>query len=294
MDKNIINALNRIENSLARDDKPAYANSYRDAMIASLVAKQFTLKDAQEIAKKNILMSTVHDMNFTLAVKNWLKVYDLELLNNEYNLQNVIETIEDDEPLTMLNQEVKEAFLCSRKLVKEITRLFKQLKNPDFSQSIATLFGKETQERAQKLVYLSFWCYKFLNSVDIEFTRQDGTTLTLRAELAATREESDTGLSKRPYIPDDAAMWYDEGSDAIQFFVTTDVVIPLSVAYVRSDGLITEIIDRKADDRHPYENKVPCRYVLEVPQCWFKKNSIQEGDYIRQKSIITEEKNWLI
>jgi uncharacterized membrane protein (UPF0127 family) len=294
MDKNIINALNRIEDSLARDDKPAYANSYRDAMIASLVAKQFTLKDAQEIAKKNILMSTVHDMNFTLAVKNWLKVYDLELLNDEYNLQNVIETIEDDEPLTMLNQEVKEAFLCSRKLVKEITRLFKQLKNPDFSQSIATLFGKETQERAQKLVYLSFWCYKFLNSVDIEFTRQDGTTLTLRAELAATREESDTGLSKRPYIPDDAAMWYDEGSDAIQFFVTTDVVIPLSVAYVRSDGLITEIIDRKADDRHPYENKVPCRYVLEVPQGWFKKNSIQEGDYIRQKSIITEEKNWLI
>ncbi len=294
MDKNIINALNRIEDSLARDDKPAYANSYRDAMIASLVAKQFTLKDAQEIAKKNILMSTVHDMNFTLAVKNWLKVYDLELLNDEYNLQNVIETIEEDEPLTMLNQEVKEAFLCSRKLVKEITRLFKQLKNPDFSQSIATLFGKETQERAQKLVYLSFWCYKFLNSVDIEFTRQDGTTLTLRAELAATREESDTGLSKRPYIPDDAAMWYDEGSDAIQFFVTTDVVIPLSVAYVRSDGLITEIIDRKADDRHPYENKVPCRYVLEVPQGWFKKNSIQEGDYIRQKSIITEEKNWLI
>ena len=294
MDKNIINALNRIEDSLARDDKPAYANSYRDAMIASLVAKQFTLKDAQEIAKKNILMSTVHDMNFTLAVKNWLKVYDLELLNDEYNLQNVIETIEDDEPLTMLNQEVKEAFLCSRKLVKEITRLFKQLKNPDFSQSIATLFGKETQERAQKLVYLSFWCYKFLNSVDIEFTRQDGTTLTLRAELAATREESDTGLSKRPYIPDDAAMWYDEGSDAIQFFVTTDVVIPLSVAYVRSDGLITEIIDRKADDRHPYENKIPCRYVLEVPQGWFKKNSIQEGDYIRQKSIITEKKNWLI
>ena len=87
MDKNIINALNRIEDSLARDDKPAYANSYRDAMIASLVAKQFTLKDAQEIAKKNILMSTVHDMNFTLAVKNWLKVYDLELLNDEYNLE---------------------------------------------------------------------------------------------------------------------------------------------------------------------------------------------------------------
>ena len=292
-DSEIIDALRRVENALAREDSLNILRTatYREALIASLVAKRFTVETAHDIADKKLLYSTVHDMNFVIAAKNWAKVYDLELLNDEDNMRYIIDNIESDDPLTMLNEEIKTAYLESKKLVKEITRLVKtKKKNSAPDHSIITLFGKETQDNAQRLFYSSAWCYKFLNSVELEFARKDGTyILTSNAEFASTRREINTGLSKRPYIPEDAGMWYDIGSESIQHFITADVPAPLSVAYIRSDGLITEIVDRKANDRKPYTNKVPVRYVLEVPQGWFRKNDIQEGDFAKPISVIEED-----
>ena len=288
-----LEALRRVENAIAQEDNLNIlrTSTYREALITSLVARQFKVQDANDIAEKKMLFSTVHDMNYVLAVKHMAKVYDLEMLNDEDNMRYIIKNIESDDPLTMVNEEVRTAYLESKKLVKEITRLIKTTKkHSDPSQSILILFGQETQENVQLLYYSSYWCYKFLNSVELEFTREDETyILKSTAELASNFQETNTGLSRRPFIPEDAGMWYDMGDDAIQRFVTTNVVSPLSVAYVQTDGLITEIVDRKANDHIAYANKMPVRYVMEVPQGWFKKNDIKEGDYVRQKSIITED-----
>ena len=296
MDSERLEALKRVENAIAQEDNLNIlrTSTYREALIASLMARGFTVKSADDIAAKKMLFSTVHDMNYILAAKHMAKVYDLELLNDEENMRYIIENIESDEPMNMVNEEVKNAYLASKKLIKEISRLIKTTKkHSDPSQSILTLFGKETQENTRILYYSSFWCYKFMNSVELEFSREDGTyILTSTAELASSYREIGTGLSRRPFIPDDAGMWYDMGREEIQHFITPNVVRPLSVAYVKSDGLITEIVDRKADDFRSYTNKVPVRYVLEVPQGWFTWNDIKEGDYARQKSIITEEKSF--
>ncbi len=291
-----LEALNRVENAIAQEDdlNILRTSTYREALIASLVARRFLVKDANDIAEKKMLFSTVHDMNYVLATKHMAKVYDLELLNDEDNMRHIIENIESDDPLTMVNEAVKTAYLGSKRLVKEITRLIKTTKkHSDPNQSILILFGQETQENAQMLYYTSYWCYKFLNSVELEFTREDGTNiLTSTAEFASSFREIGTGFSRRPFIPEDAGIWYDMRYDAVQHFVTTNVISPLSVAYVQSDGLITEIMDRKANDHASYANKVPVRYVMEASLGWFRKNDIKEGDYVHQKSIITEEKNF--
>ncbi len=296
MNNERLEALNRVENAIAQEDNLNIlrTSTYREALIASLVARKFLVKDANDIAEKKMLFSTVHDMNYVLAAKHMAKVYDLELLNDEGNMRHIIENIESDDPLTMVNGEVKNAYLESKKLVKEITRLIKTTKkHSDPSQSILILFGQETQENVQILYYSSYWCYKFLNSVELEFTREDGTNILASiAELASSYQETSAGFSRRPFIPEDAGIWYDMGHEAVQHFVTTNVVSPLSVAYVQLDGLITEIVDRKANDHLSYANKVPVRYVMEAPLGWFRKNDIKEGDYVHQKSIITEEKNF--
>ena len=284
-DRETIEALRRIEDTLSKD-KPE--TSYREAILATLYRKRFTLAEAQIIIKRKLILFNLNDNNQTLALKNRLKIYDVSMFVDDDTVRSVIGNIDSDDPMPMLNEEIKKMIIDSKALVKEITEAYNKVEKPKMSASILTLFSEEDKKQAKKLYRSSYWCYKFMFGSDIEFTRKDGSKFSFRAELAYEAKEIGTGLSKRPFLKKDSGMWYDMGHDAIQRFVTTDVPAPLSVAYIRSDGVITEIVDRKANDRNAYANKVPVRYVLEVPQGWFKENNIQEGDIAKAVSLITE------
>ena len=276
--------LKYIENILSKGS----SEPYRDYLIATLVAKNFTVETAKEISQKNMLLCTVDDMNLGIALKNHIRISEIASFNDEDNLRFVINSLSSEEPLTLINNEVKEVLAASKELVSEIQNLVKEKTTEDTNESILKLFDEKTQKHVEDLIVASFDCFRFDFAGDLIFTRKDTSILMYEVELALSYEELNLGLSKRPYLPDTAAMWYEFKQESNFPYVTIDVVRDLSVAYIRENGIIAEIIDRKANDDVPYLNKEPAKYVLEVMKGWFEENNIHVGDHVRVKTIIAK------
>ena len=276
--------LKYIENILSKGS----SEPYRDYLIATLVAKNFTVETAKEISQKNMLLCTVDDMNLGIALKNHIRISEIASFNDEDNLRFVINSLSSEEPLTLINNEVKEVLTASKELVSEIQDLVKEKTTEDTNESILKLFDEKTQKHVEDLIVASFDCFRFDFAGDLIFTRKDTSILMYEVELALSYEELNLGLSKRPYLPDTAAMWYEFKQESNFPYVTIDVVRDLSVAYIRENGIIAEIVDRKANDDVPYLNKEPAKYVLEVMKGWFKENNIHVGDHVRVKTIIAK------
>ena len=276
--------LKYIENILSKGS----SEPYRDYLIATLVAKNFTVETAKEISQKNMLLCTVDDMNLGIALKNHIRISEIASFNDEDNLRFVINSLSSEEPLTLINNEVKEVLTASKELVSEIQSLVKEKTIEDSKESILKLFDEKTQKHVEDLIVASFDCFRFDFAGDLIFTRKDTSTLMYEVELALSYEELNLGLSKRPYLPDTAAMWYEFKQESNFPYVTIDVVRDLSVAYIRENGIIAEIVDRKANDDVPYLNKEPAKYVLEVMKGWFEENNIHVGDHVRVKTIIAK------
>ena len=69
-------------------------------------------------------------------------------------------------------------------------------------------------------------------------------------------------------------------SDQILSFWMKDTPHPLSIAYIDSKGVIKDIFPMTPYSLSSIQSTVSVRYALEVPQGWFKKNNIKEGDKI--------------
>ena len=55
---------------------------------------------------------------------------------------------------------------------------------------------------------------------------------------------------------------------------------PLSIAYIDSNGIIADILDMTPFSEATVSSTRSVRYALEVPQGWFRKNGIKEGDKV--------------
>ena len=114
----------------------------------------------------------------------------------------------------------------------------------------------------------------------ITIAREDVSTITVEAELAIKPEERNVGFMERKKIPDGAGMLFIFESDQILSFWMKNTPHPLSIAYIDSKGVIKNIYDMTPFSLSSISSTVSVRYALEVPQGWFKKNNIQEGDSI--------------
>lgn len=114
----------------------------------------------------------------------------------------------------------------------------------------------------------------------ITITRTDGSIITVEAELAIKPEERNFGFMERKKIPDGTGMLFIFESDQILSFWMKNTPHPLSIAYIDSKGVIKNIYDMTPFSLSSITSTVSVRYALEVPQGWFKKNNIQEGDSI--------------
>jgi hypothetical protein len=56
-----------------------------------------------------------------------------------------------------------------------------------------------------------------------------------------------------------------------------NTIIPLSIAFIASDGRIVEIRDMRPNDLNSVKSSRSVRYALEVPQGWFARAGIQPG-----------------
>ncbi|MBS7265900.1 MAG: DUF192 domain-containing protein [Treponema sp.] len=115
---------------------------------------------------------------------------------------------------------------------------------------------------------------------DIKIVRQDGTEFTVKAEIAEKPEDRNHGFMGRKTIPDGTGMLFVFEKDQILSFWMKNTPHPLSIAYIDSKGKIRNIFDMTPYSTASIVSTVSVRYALEVPQGWYKKTGITEGDTV--------------
>ena len=99
----------------------------------------------------------------------------------------------------------------------------------------------------------------------------------LTAEVAATNPERMQGLMHRRMMPENRGMVFVFTEVANHAMWMENTFIPLSVAFIDSNGIITNIEDMKPHTRDAHPAVKPVRYALEMNLGWFAKRGIKAG-----------------
>jgi uncharacterized membrane protein (UPF0127 family) len=105
-------------------------------------------------------------------------------------------------------------------------------------------------------------------------------TINLLVELAVTTAQHRQGLMHREVLNDGEGMLFIFDRDQILSFWMKNTLIPLSIAYIASDGRIIEIHDLEPGNLNPVRSSRSARHALEVPQNWFERVGIAPGDRV--------------
>ena len=107
-----------------------------------------------------------------------------------------------------------------------------------------------------------------------------GVTHILTVELARTDAQRSQGFMHRKNLNDGEGMLFIFERDQILSFWMRNTLIPLSIAYITSDGRIFEIYDMEPGNLNSVKSSRSGRYALEVPQGWFSRTGIGIGDRV--------------
>jgi len=116
---------------------------------------------------------------------------------------------------------------------------------------------------------------------ELPIERDGQVVAVLKAEIARTQEERAQGLMHRKTLPDGEGMFFVFERDQVLSFWMKNTVIPLSIAFIASDGRIIEIKDMYPLDTNSVSSSRSARYALEVPQGWFSRAGVRSGDVVR-------------
>lgn len=100
----------------------------------------------------------------------------------------------------------------------------------------------------------------------------------LNVEVADSEEERTRGLMYRKGLADGKGMLFVFDRDERPAFWMKNTTIPLSIAYITSDGTITDILDLVPLSEEPRASSRSVRYALEVPSGWFSRVGLKPGD----------------
>ncbi len=127
------------------------------------------------------------------------------------------------------------------------------------------------------VVFFSFSCKKsdVLRTQDIKINQWKITV-----EIADTRETQEKGLMGRESLDEDKGMLFVYDRDSRKSFWMKNTKIPISLAYIATDGTIREIYDMEPLSTRIVESRYSVRYVLEVNQGAFQRHGIKEGDKV--------------
>lgn len=111
----------------------------------------------------------------------------------------------------------------------------------------------------------------------------------IEAEVAITPLQIATGVMFRESLETDKGMIFVFPQPREVAFYNKNVKIPLSIAYIGSDGKILELHDLKPYDDNSIFSKEPnIQFVLEMNQGWFEKNGIGQG------ALVTTDRGSLV
>jgi len=111
----------------------------------------------------------------------------------------------------------------------------------------------------------------------IGFANADGEEIELLVEVADSPEERSVGLMFRESLPEDQGMLFVFEQDGQHSFYMRNTLIPLSIAFVKSDGGIVEIEDMEPQTEDLHSGPEPYRYTVEANQGWYDRNGISAG-----------------
>lgn len=115
---------------------------------------------------------------------------------------------------------------------------------------------------------------------ELTIIKADHSSVAVLAEIAKTDEERAQGLMYRKEVKAGEGMLFVFDRDQIMGFWMKNTEIPLSIAYISSDGIILEIHNMKPHSEAPVTSSRSARYALEVPQGWFESAGVKIGDKV--------------
>lgn len=102
------------------------------------------------------------------------------------------------------------------------------------------------------------------------------------AEVATRPEDQALGLMFRRSMAPDSGMLFVFDADEMQRFWMKNTLIPLSIAYITRDSLISDILEMAPlDTTTPYASSKAVLYALEMNSGWFQIHGIKAGDTVR-------------
>jgi len=110
-------------------------------------------------------------------------------------------------------------------------------------------------------------------------------TLTIRdqkltVEVASTAETRATGLMNRFSLRQDHGMLFVFEAPQPLAFYMRNTYIPLSIAFIDSQGRILNIEDMQPKDESTHWSKGLALYAVEMRQGWFAAKGIGAGDVV--------------
>lgn len=93
----------------------------------------------------------------------------------------------------------------------------------------------------------------------------------------------------RDQLSDGRGMIFVFERDEILSFWMKDTRIPLSIAFIASDGRILEIRDMEPFSLASVSSSRSCRYALETPKGWFERAGAAVGDKVTVASIVSAD-----
>ncbi len=145
---------------------------------------------------------------------------------------------------------------------------------------------------------LIFLAYYFIERPASEryFLTINGSTLEV--EIADNPYLRQQGLMGRQLLSENRGVLFIFPMEVIQKFWMKNTIIPLSIAFIRNDGNISQILQMKPDLWNgilpEYRSNEKVRFALEVNQGWFETRGIKSGHKIHfsraiQKRLLVSE-----
>lgn len=106
----------------------------------------------------------------------------------------------------------------------------------------------------------------------------------LTVQVADTQRKREKGLMFVRKLPENEGMLFVFSKRTNDAFWMKNTLIPLSIAFLDSDGQILKILDMepcKGNKCPIYDPKLSYHYAIEVNLGWFEKNQIKKGDYVK-------------
>lgn len=114
----------------------------------------------------------------------------------------------------------------------------------------------------------------------LKIVMQGGGSAEVLAEIASKPEERNHGFMFRKKIPGGTGMLFVFEKDQVLHFWMKNTPHPLSIAYIDSEGNISDILDMTPFSETSVSSSRSVRFALEVPQGWFGEKGISVGDRV--------------